>query len=84
MPLPAYGNKNTNTSASAVVLRAQTRVAFASAVQQQQAINQGCVRVSIGASPATNKDASVITDVNTGANFTTQPEYVAITINGCK
>lgn len=84
MPLPAYGNKNTNTNASAVALKAQTKVAYASAVQQQQAINQGCVKVSIGASPATNKDASVITDVNTGANFTTLAEHVAITVNGCK
>ena len=84
MPLPAFGNKNTNTSASAVVLKAQTRVAYASAVQQQQAINLGCVKVTVANSPATNRDASVITDVNTGANFTTAAEHVAITVNGCK
>ena len=84
MPLPPLGNNNTNTCASAVVLKAQTKVAYASAVQQQQAINKGCVRVTVANSPATNRDASVITDVNTGANFTTIPEQTQIIANGCK
>ena len=84
MPYQLPKSANTNTNASIVAARSQSREIFANKVNYRQAINNGCTQVSLLNNPVANRDSSIIPDINSGAALTTSVEEVNILANSCK